>query len=150
MSLFDTLKKNMYAAMKSGEKEKAVTLRSALSKLKDKKIEKREELSNQEEIQVLKTMVKQRNESMEMYEKAGRDDLMEKEKAEKKILEGYLPQMMSVDELGILLDKIISETGASSMSDIGKVMPELMKRSAGRADGKRAQALVREKTWLKR
>jgi len=95
-------------------------------------------------------MVKQRNESMEMYEKAGRDDLMEKEKAEKKILEGYLPQMMSVDELGILLDKIISETGASSMSDIGKVMPELMKRSAGRADGKRAQALVREKTWLKR
>jgi len=145
MSLFDTLKKNMYAAMKSGEKEKAVTLRSALSKLKDKKIEKREELSNQEEIQVLKTMVKQRNESMEMYEKAGRDDLMEKEKAEKKILEGYLPQMMSVDELGILLDKIISETGASSMSDIGKVMPELMKRSAGRADGKLAQALVREK-----
>ncbi len=135
----------MYAAMKSGEKEKAVTLRSALSKLKDKKIEKREELSNQEEIQVLKTMVKQRNESMEMYEKAGRDDLMEKEKAEKKILEGYLPQMMSVDELGILLDKIISETGASSMSDIGKVMPELMKRSAGRADGKLAQALVREK-----
>lgn len=145
MSLFDTLKKDMYAAMKSGEKEKAVTLRSALSKLKDKKIEKREELSNQEEIQVLKTMVKQRNESMEMYEKAGRDDLMEKEKAEKKILEGYLPQMMSVDELGILLDKIISETGASSMSDIGKVMPELMKRSAGRADGKLAQALVREK-----
>jgi len=145
MSLFDTLKKDMYAAMKSSEKEKAVTLRSALSKLKDKKIEKREELSNQEEIQVLKTMVKQRNESMEMYEKAGRDDLMEKEKAEKKILEGYLPQMMSVDELGILLDKIISETGASSMSDIGKVMPELMKRSAGRADGKLAQALVREK-----
>ncbi|MFQ6678114.1 MAG: GatB/YqeY domain-containing protein [Fidelibacterota bacterium] len=145
MNLFDTIQKDMYAAMKNSDREKVVTLRTALSKLKDKKIEKREELSGQEEMRVLKTMVKQRNESIEMFEKAGRDDLIEKEKKEKKILEAYLPQMMSAEELGTMLDKIISETGASSMSDIGKVMPEIMKRSAGRADGKLAQVLLRKR-----
>ncbi len=145
MNLFETIQKEMYAAMKSGEKEKVIALRTALSKLKDKKIEKREELSKQEELQVLKTMVKQRNESIEMYEKAGRDDLMAIEKAEVEILETYLPQMMNAEDLGKMIDDIIAETGASSMSDIGKVMPEIMKRSAGRADGKLAQALVREK-----
>ncbi len=145
MNLFDTIQKNMYAAMKSREKEKVVTLRTALSKLKDKKIEKREELSEQEELQVLKTMVNQRNESIEMYEKAGRDELMSIEKAEVEILETYLPQMMSAEDLGKMIDDIIAKTGSSSMSDIGKVMPEIMKRSAGRADGKLAQALVREK-----
>jgi len=89
MNLFETIQKEMYAAMKSGEKEKVVTLRTALSKLKDKKIEKREELNKQEELQVLKTMVKQRNESIEMYEKAGREDLMAIEKAEVEILETF-------------------------------------------------------------
>jgi len=145
MTLFDTIQKDMYAAMKSGEKEKVVTLRTALSKLKDKKIERREELSEQQELQVLKTMVKQRNESIEMYAKAGRDELMAIEKAEAEILETYLPQMMRAKDLGKMIDEIIAETGASSMADIGKVMPEIMKRSAGQADGKQAQFLVREK-----
>ncbi|MCH7764427.1 MAG: GatB/YqeY domain-containing protein [Candidatus Marinimicrobia bacterium] len=145
MNLFDTIQKDMYAAMKSGEKEKVVTLRTALSKLKDKKIEKREELSEQDELQVLKTMVKQRNESIEIYEKAGREDLVAIEKSEVDILETFLPQMMSAENLGKMIDEIITETGASSMSDIGRVMPEIMKRSAGRADGKMAQSLVREK-----
>jgi uncharacterized protein YqeY len=145
MNLFETIQKEMYASMKSGEKEKVVALRTALSKLKDKKIEKREALSEQEELQVLKTMVKQRNESIEMYEKAGRDDLMAIEKAEVEILKTYLPQMMSAEDLGKMIDDIIVETGASSMADIGKVMPEIMKRSAGRADGKLAQSLVRKK-----
>ncbi|MCH7613567.1 MAG: GatB/YqeY domain-containing protein [Candidatus Marinimicrobia bacterium] len=145
MNLFDTIQKDMYAAMKSGEKEKVVTLRTALSKLKDKKIEKREELSEQDELQVLKTMVKQRNESIEIYEKAGREDLVAIEKSEVDILETFLPQMMSAENLGKMIDEIITETGASSMSDIGRVMPEIMKRSAGRADGKMAQSLVSEK-----
>ncbi len=145
MKLFDTIQKDMYAAMKSGEKEKVVTLRSALSKLKDNKIEKQDELSEQDELQVLKTMVKQRNESIEIYAKAGRDDLLAIEKAEVKILETFLPQMMSAEKLGKMIDEIIAETGASSMSDIGKVMPEVMKRSVGRTDGKMAQSLVREK-----
>ncbi len=145
MSLFDKIQQSMYAAMKKGEKEKVIPLRTALAKLKDKKIEKREELKESEEIQVIKTMAKQRNESIEMYQKAGRDDLAAKEKAELEILETYLPTMMSEMELENLIDEIISETGASSLSDIGKIMPLVMKRSSGTADGKLAQGLVRKK-----
>ena len=145
MSLSEQIQKDMYAAMKNGEKDKTVTLRSALSKLKDKKIDKQDDLSEQDELQVIKTMVKQRYESIEMYEKGGRDDLVAKEKTELEILETFLPQMMGVEELGALINAVIAETGATSMSDIGKIMPEVMKRSAGRADGKLAQSLVRDK-----
>ena len=145
MSLSEQIQKDMYAAMKNGEKDKTVTLRSALSKLKDKRIDKQDDLSEQEELQVIKTMVKQRYESIEMYEKGGRDDLVAKEKTELEILETFLPQMMGAEELGALINDVIVETGATSMSDIGKIMPEVMKRSAGRADGKLAQSLVRDK-----
>ena len=145
MSLSEQIQKDMYAAMKNGEKDKTVTLRSALSKLKDKRIHKQDDLSEQEELQVIKTMVKQRYESIEMYEKGGRDDLVAKEKTELEILETFLPQMMGAEELGTLINAVIAETGATSMSDIGKIMPEVMKRSAGRADGKLAQSLVRDK-----
>jgi uncharacterized protein YqeY len=145
MSLSEQIQKDMYAAMKNGEKDKTVTLRSALSKLKDKRIDKQDDLSEQEELQVIKTMVKQRYESIEMYEKGGRDDLVAKEKTELEILETFLPQMMGAEELGTLINAVIAETGATSMSDIGKIMPEVMKRSAGRADGKLAQSLVRDK-----
>ena len=145
MSLSEQIQKDMYAAMKNGEKDKTVTLRSALSKLKDKKIDKQDDLSEQDELQVIKTMVKQRYESIEMYEKGGRDDLVAKEKTELEILKTFLPQMMGAEELGALINAVIAETGATSMSDIGKIMPEVMKRSAGRADGKLAQSLVRDK-----
>ena len=145
MSLSEQIQKDMYAAMKNGEKDKTVTLRSALSNLKDKRIDKQDDLSEQEELQVIKTMVKQRYESIEMYEKGGRDDLVAKEKTELEILETFLPQMMGAEELGTLINAVIAETGATSMSDIGKIMPEVMKRSAGRADGKLAQSLVRDK-----
>lgn len=145
MSLSEQIQKDMYAAMKNGEKDKTVTLRSALSKLKDKRIDKQDDLSDQEELQVIKTMVKQRYESIEMYEKGGRDDLVAKEKTELEILETFLPQLMGAEELGALINAIIAETGATSLSDIGKIMPEVMKRSAGRADGKLAQSLVRDK-----
>jgi len=145
MSLSEQIQKDMYTAMKNGEKDKTVTLRSALSKLKDKRIDKQDDLSEQEELQVIKTMVKQRYESIEMYEKGGRDDLVAKEKTELEILETFLPQMMGAEELGTLINAVIAETGATSMSDIGKIMPEVMKRSAGQADGKLAQSLVRDK-----
>lgn len=148
MSLSEQIQKDMYAAMKNGEKDKTVTLRSALSKLKDKKIDKQDDLSEPEELQVIKTMVKQRYESIEMYETGGRDDLVAKEKTELKILETFLPQMMCAEELGALINAVIEETGATSVSDIGKIMPEVMKRSAGRADGKLAQSLVRDKFGL--
>ena len=145
MSLSTQIQKDMYTTMKSGEKEKATTLRGAFSKLKDKRIEKRDDLNEQEEMQVIKTLVKQRNEAIEMYTKANRDDLVSKEQSEREVLETYLPQMMNAEELDTLINAVIDETDAASMSDFGKVMPVVMQRSEGRADGKLVQSLVREK-----
>ena len=144
MSLFDTLQNDMYAAMKNGDKHKTGTLRVALSTLKDKKIEKREDLTDVEAIKIIQNLVKQRKEAADIYKENGRNDLMENENAELEILNAYLPQMMSEDDLRILVQKVVDDTGASSLSDIGKVMPEVMKKSAGKADGKMAQSIVRE------
>ena len=143
MSLFDTLQNDMYAAMKNGDKHKTGTLRVALSTLKDKKIEKREDLTDIEAIKIVQNLVKQRKEAADIYKENGRSDLMENENAELEILNAYLPQMMSEDDLRILVQKVVDDTGASSLSDIGKVMPEVMKQSAGKADGKMAQSIVR-------
>ena len=144
MSIFDTLQNDMYAAMKNGDKHKTGTLRVALSTLKDKKIEKREDLTDVEAIKIIQNLVKQRKEAADIYKENGRNDLMENENAELEILNAYLPQMMSEDDLRILVQKVVDDTGASSLSDIGKVMPEVMKQSAGKADGKMAQSIVRE------
>ena len=144
MSLFDTLQNDMYAAMKNGDKHKTGTLRVALSTLKDKKIEKREDLTDIEAIKIIQNLVKQRKEAADIYKENGRNDLMENENAELEILNAYLPQMMSEDDLRILVQKVVDDTGASSLSDIGKVMPEVMKQSAGKADGKMAQSIVRD------
>ena len=144
MSLFDTIQSDMYAAMKSGDKHKTGTLRVALSTLKDKKIEKREDLTDVEAIKIIKNLVKQRKEAADIYKENGRNDLMENENAELEILNAYLPQMRSEDGLRILVKKVVEHTEASSLSDIGKVMPEVMKQSAGKADGKMAQSIVRD------
>ncbi len=144
MSLFDTIQSDMYAAMKSGDKHKTGTLRVALSTLKDKKIEKREDLTDVEAIKIIQNLVKQRKEAADIYKENGRNDLMENENAELEILNAYLPQMMSEDDLRTLVKKVVEDTGASSLSDIGKVMPEVMKQSAGKADGKMAQSIVRD------
>ena len=144
MSLFDTIQIDMYAAMKSGDKHKTGTLRVALSTLKDKKIEKREDLTEVEAIKIIQNLVKQRKEAADIYKENGRNDLMENENAELEILNAYLPQMMSEDDLRVLVKKVVEETGASGLSDIGKVMPEVMKQSAGKADGKMAQSIVRD------
>jgi len=144
MSLFDTIQIDMYAAMKSGDKHKTGTLRVALSTLKDKKIEKREDLTDVEAIKIIQNLVKQRKEAADIYKENGRNDLMENENSELEILNAYLPQMMSEDDLRILVQKVVEDTGASSLSDIGKVMPEVMKQSAGKADGKMAQSIVRD------
>jgi len=144
MSLFDTLQNDMYAAMKNGDKHKTGTLRVALSTLKDKKIEKRKDLTDVEAMKIIQNLVKQRKEAADIYKENDRNDLMENENAELEILNAYLPQMMSEDDLRILVQKVVDDTGASSLSDIGKVMPEVMKQSAGKADGKMAQSIVRE------
>ena len=144
MTIFDTIQSDMYAAMKSGDKHKTGTLRIALSTLKDKKIEKREDLTDVEAIKIIQNLVKQRKEAADIYKENGRNDLMDNENAELEILNTYLPQMMSEDDLRILIKKVVEDTGALNLSDIGKVMPEVMKQSAGKADGKMAQSIVRD------
>jgi len=144
MSFIDTIKSDMYTAMKSGEKKTADTLRTLLAKLKDQQINTGKELSDQEGLNVIKTLVKQRRESIEIYEQANRLDLAEQEKIELKILESYLPQMMTEDETRSLVISVIEETGSIGMEDIGKVMPVVMQRGAGSVDGKTANMILRE------
>tara|TARA_B100001179_G_C18366813_1_gene307315 strand:- start:43 stop:486 length:444 start_codon:yes stop_codon:yes gene_type:complete len=142
MSLYETIQSDMYEAMKNGDKFRVSTLRVALAKLKDKKIEKREDLSQNDEVKIIQNLVKQRKEAADIYEKNNRSELMKNEMDELKILSFYLPKMMSEQELSTLIKEVISDTSATSMSDMGKVMPEIMKRSAGKADGKMAQQIV--------
>ena len=144
MTHFEKVQADMYAAMKSGEKEKTNTLRSVLSKLKDKEIEKRESLSNEEEIKILQTLVRQRKESIDLYEKGERPELVAIEKQEINIINSYLPKMMSSDDIKDIVKNVIDSSGANSMSDMGKVMPEVMKQGKGLIDGKTAQKFVSE------
>ncbi|NIA18793.1 MAG: GatB/YqeY domain-containing protein [Simkaniaceae bacterium] len=144
MSLFDIIQADMYVAMKAGEKETATALRSAMAKLKDKKIEKRDDLTEEEEIKVLQSLVKQRKESIEMYSKGGREELAAQEAFEIAIYDNYLPSMMSEEEVKAMVARIIKEVDATSMADMRKIMPVLMKEGAGRIDGKLAQKFVRE------
>ena len=130
--------------MKAGDKTKANTLRSAIAKLKDKYISSRKDLSIQDELNVLKTLAKQRKESFEIFTKANRVDLADKEQLELKILNEYLPRMMNKDESTRFIQNIISEIGATNLSEMGKVMPLVMKRGEGKIDGKLANSILRE------
>ena len=134
----------MYGAMKTGDKSKSGTLRTTLAKLKDKKIEKQDDLTEEETIKVLQILVKQRKESVELFEKGGRLELASAEQEEIEILNGYLPQMMSEDEIKAIVQSVADDVGATSMADMGKVMPEVMKRGKGLVDGKLAQQFLRE------
>ena len=144
MVLYEKIQSDMYTAMKAGEKEKASTLRTVLAKLKDKQIDTRETLSEKDEIKVLQTLVKQRKESIDLYQKGGRSELAEAESFELEIINTYLPEMMNEDDVRKLIEEIIEETGAQSMADLGKVMPQIMKQGKGLIDGKTAQRIVSE------
>ena len=142
MSKINTIKTDMYNAMKAGEKVKSTALRTALSKIKDKQIEKRDPLNDDEIIKVLRGLVKQRDESIRIYIDAGRVDLADNEKLEKKYLETYLPKMLDNEEVKIIVETAIKDLNADSVNDIGKIMPEVMKRGKGLIDGNIARQIV--------
>ena len=144
MNFIEMIKRDMYSAMKSGEKEKAGTLRTLLAKLKDRHINTRQELSKDDCLKVIKTLVKQRKEAADMYAKADRQKLADKENSELIILESYLPRMMTEPEIRSLVESVISETAARGVADIGKVMPIIMQRGRGKVDGKKANLILRE------
>tara|TARA_B100001287_G_scaffold51192_1_gene40184 strand:- start:446 stop:889 length:444 start_codon:yes stop_codon:yes gene_type:complete len=143
MSLLKNITDEMYLSMKSGDKEKANTLRTLISKLKDQQIKLRKDISDEEALKIIKTLVKQRKESAEIYSKAGREELAEKENFEISILDNYLPKSMSEEDILSLIKKIVNETNAKDLSDIGKVMPLVMQRGKGKVDGKIANSILR-------
>ena len=144
MPLVDEIQKDMYKAMKEKEKERINALRNIIGKLKYKYIDKRDKLTEQEEIKVIQSLAKQRRESIELYKQGGRNDLVETETKELSIIEEYLPQAMSEEEVRRLVRKTVKETGAESMSDLGKVMRLVIKKGAGKVDGKIAQEILKE------
>ena len=144
MNLFDKIQSDMYKAMKSRDTIKSKTLRVVIAKLKDKRIAKRDDLSESEELKVLQSLAKQRKESIKMFKDGRRDDLVELESKELEIIEEYLPKMMTDEEIKNIVKSSTDEAGAKSLADIGKVMPIIMKKGGGMIDGKKAQLFLRE------
>lgn len=145
MDLRKRLEGDLKAALKAGQKEAVAALRLTLSDILAAEKEKREPLDEKETLQLLRSAVKKRKESIALFEKGGRSDLVEKEKAELVFLEGLLPAAMPTEELSALVDESLRETGASSMKDLGQVMKWIMPRLAGRAEGSEVSRLVKEK-----
>ena len=144
MNYTDQIKNDMYVAMKSGDKIRTNILRTLLSMLKEKQIEKKENINEDEYLSIIKRLVKQLKESVDAYQKAGRSELYEKEASELDILKEYLPEILSKEQTLDLVKDVIGEISASSISDMGKVMSMVMQKSHGRVDGKIANSLVKE------
>ncbi len=145
MSLEQRLTDDMKAAMKAGEKETLGVVRRVLSALKNARIEKREDLDEQEEIKVVRSIAKQHKESIEQFRAAGREDLAAKEESELAILAAYLPPEMDEAQLDALVDAAIAETGATSMKDMGGVIKIVMAGAKGQAEGGVVSAKVKER-----
>ena len=144
MSLKDQLTSDMKEAMKAKQTERLSTIRQLRSAIKNKEIEIGKELDDDAVISVIGTQVKQRREAAQMYRDNDRQELADKEEAELAILQGYLPAQLGEDELREIVSAVITETGAASMKDMGKVMPQVMAKTKGAADGKLVNQLVRE------
>lgn len=131
-------------ALKNQDKAKVGVLRILISKCKNKSIATGKPLEDSEVMKVLQTAAKQHKESIKLYKQGERNDLVDQETAELNIVEAYLPSMMTEDEIKSIVSSVIEETGASSMADFGKVMPQVMKKGAGKIDGGVAQNLLKE------
>ncbi len=144
MTIREKIDSDLKEALKSGDRLSVSVLRLLKSALKNKEIQKGKALTDDDILTVLSSQAKQIRESIAEYEKAGREDLASKEKAELAVLQRYLPEQLTEDELLRLIKETIEETGASSPKDIGRVMKALMPRIKGRADGKIVNQMVRE------
>jgi uncharacterized protein YqeY len=144
MSLQQRLDGDLKAAMKSSDSLKTSVLRMVKAAIKNKQVEKREDLSEEEIISVLSTLTKQRRESIDLFSKGGREDLAEKERQELAMLQLYLPGQLSPEDLDRIIMEAINESSAEGLKDIGKVMRLIMPRVQGAADGKVVNQRVRE------
>jgi len=135
----------MKAAMRAKESARLSTIRLILAAIKQREVDERIELDDAAVLGVIEKMIKQRRESIAQFEKASRTDLVDVEKAELQLLSAYLPAQMSDAEIQKQIDSIVSETGASSAKDMGKVMAALKSRLAGKADMGKVSALIKTK-----
>lgn len=148
MALRDEFTASLKEAMKTGDKLKVSTLRLITSALKDRDIEARgagKTLNDDDILALLQKMVKQRQESLKIYQDAGRSDLAEQEQGEISIIQSYLPQQMDEGEVSSAIDSVIAEIGAASIKDMGKVMAALKERFAGRMDFGAASGVIKAK-----
>lgn len=145
MSLIDQLKEQMKDAMRTKQKVRLGTIRMALAAIKQIEVDTRESLNDDQAIAVLTKMVKQRRDSIAQYAAAGRDELAQIEADEIQVLEEFLPQPLTEEEIVALVDASILEIGASSMADMGKVMGSLKPKVMGRADMAAIGAMIRAK-----
>jgi len=143
MALRDRLTDDLKTAMRSRDVELRDTIRFLLSAVKNVEIEKRQPLTEEEEVAVLRSQAKQRRDAIEQFRAGGRDDLADREAAQLEILERYLPRQMTDVELDAFVREGITETGAVTPKDMGRVMGLLTRRSEGRVDGTRLSAAVR-------
>ena len=145
MSLKEQILKEMSASMKSKDMEKLKTLRFISSAIKNKEIEIRpKDLTDEHVISVLKKQIKQNQESLEHYRKAGYSDRVKEEEFQVSILQSYLPPVLSSEDLKKVVLEVISETQAGSMKDMGNVMKAVMAKTKGSADGQMLSQIVRE------
>ncbi len=143
MQLREQIETDTKNALKSGAKDKVSTLRMLNAALKNKQIEKRRPLSEEEVVETVRTLIKQRKDSIEQFAKGGRQDLVDKESAEVIVLEVYLPQQLTREELAGMVQTAINQTGAQGAKDMGKVMKALIPLVGARADGKLISELVK-------
>lgn len=147
MSLKDRLTEDIKTAMKAKDKIRLETVRSIKKAVLEKEVSVRpsgqETLTEEQEIEVLVQLAKQRRDSIAQYQQAGRTDLADQESQELAILEEYLPQPLSDEEVAEAIDAIIASVGATSVKDMGKVMGPAMQQLKGKADGKKVQELVK-------
>jgi uncharacterized protein len=146
MTFLDRINEDLKAAMKSKDADRLSTLRMVKTALKNREIDKMEALTDEEAIKVLQSLVKQRRDSIEQYQQAGRIELAEKEAAEIKVIEEYLPAALDEAAIARAVEETIAETGASSMKEMGAVMKAVMAKLAGQTvDGKAVNQIVKSK-----
>jgi uncharacterized protein len=144
MSLVDTLRKDMFKATKEEEVAKADILKMALAAIKNEQIEKQEDLTKEEIQKVLRKEVKKVKDSIAQFKEMGRDDLVAKEVLQLDVLQTYLPQPLSEEEVRKVVETKIEELGAEDMSEMGKVMGATMKELEGKTDGNTVKNIVED------
>lgn len=142
MALEEKINQDLIESLKRGDKDKVLVLRGLKSSLHNKKIEKKAELSEEDVMAVLQKERKQREDSISEFKKGGREDLAKKEMGELELIQGYLPKSLPEEQIKKEAAMVIKEVGASSPSDMGKVMAALMPRLKGKADGGKVSAVV--------